>query len=99
MTKATEILRSYTKGGMTVQEANAELKKIGVPYHLDPTRHEIKPGEEGRFGLLDTGTGTMDKVEVKDGELVGCDCGGMYALCILNGKTYAVEGRKLVEKD
>ena len=51
------------------------------------------------FGLLDTGTGTLDKVEVRDGHLVGCDCGEMYALCMIAGKVFPVKGAALTEAE
>lgn len=95
--KSTEIILAYTAGEKTLEEINAALKELGVIFHLDPTRNEIKPEEVGHFGLLDTGTTTLDKVEVKDGELVNADCGEMVAFCHLGGKTYAVKGKKLEE--
>lgn len=95
--KSTEIILAYTAGEKTLEEINAALKELGVIFHLDPTRNEIKPEEVGHYGLLDTGTGTLDKVEVKDGELVNADCGEMVAFCHLGGKTYAVKGKKLEE--
>lgn len=95
--KSTEIVLAYTAGEKTLEEANAALYEVRAGFHLDPTRNEIKPEEVGHFGLLDTGTTTMDKVEVKDGELVNADCGEMVAFCHLGGKTYAVKGKKLEE--
>lgn len=97
--KTTEIIALYTAGEKTLEETNAALYEIRAGFHLNPERNTIQPDEVGRFGLLDTGTKTLDKVEVKDGELVNCDCGEMYALCIFNGKTYKVEGKKLVETE
>lgn len=96
--KATEIIALYTAGEKTLVETNAALKEIGAGFHLNPEKNVIKPEEVGRFGLLDTGTNTLDKVEVKDGELVNVDCGEMFALCLLNGKIYKVEGKKLMEE-
>ena len=87
-----EILAAYTAGEATLEDTNAALKELNANVHLNPDKNTIAPNEVGRFGLLDTGTGTLDKVEVKDGKLVGCDCGEMYALCILEGKTYKVRG-------
>lgn len=93
----TETIRAYTAGEKSLEETNAVLKENGANYHLDPEKHMIYPDEVGRFGLLDTGTGTLDKVEVKDGHLVNCDCGEMVAFCTVDGKTYAVRGTELVE--
>jgi len=95
--KATEIIRAYTAGEKTLEETNAALKEAGANFHLDPTRNEIKPEEIGHYGLLDTGTGSFDKVKVEDGHLVNADCGEMYALCILGDKVYKVDGTKLSE--
>lgn len=48
------------------------------------------------WGLLDTGTGTLDPVQVRDDELVDCDCGEMPAFVCLKGDWYAVEGRRVL---
>ena len=93
----TEIIRAYTTGDKTLDEANAALKEAGSGLQLDPTRNVITEAERKTQGLLDTGTGSLDKVEVKDGHLVNCDCGEMYALCIYDGKTYQVKGTTLEE--
>ena len=93
---ATEILRKYTAGEKTLEETNEALKEVGTPFHLDPTRNKIKPDEVGHYGLLDTGTGSLDKVKVEDGHLVNADCGEMYALCILADKVYVVKGTELL---
>ena len=95
--KATEIIRAYTAGEKTLEETNAALKEAGAGFHLDPTRNEIKPDEVGHYGLLDTGTGSLDKVKVEDGHLVNADCGDMYALCTLADKVYVVKGTELLE--
>ena len=87
------IIRAYTAGEKTL----AELAPYGIS--LDPGKNVIRPGEEDRFGLLDTGTGSMDKVEVRNGELVNCDVGTMPADFYFGGKVYAVHGRKLEAKD
>lgn len=94
--KATEIIRAYTAGEKTLEETNAALKEAGAGFHLDPARNEIKPEEVGHYGLLDTGTGSLDKVKVEDGHLVNADCGEMYALCILGDKVYVVKGTELL---
>lgn len=96
--KATEIIAKYTSGEKTLEETNAALYEIRAGFHLNPERNTIKEDEIGRFGLLDTGTATLDKVEIKDGKLVNNDMGSMYALCLFNGKTYRVIGDKLMEE-
>ena len=95
--KASEIIAKYTHGETTLEETNAKLREIHAGVYLDPKKHVILPSEEARFGLLDTGTGTFDKVEIKDGKLVNVDCGDMYALVILDGRTYRVQGNTLIE--
>ena len=98
MKNTTEIIRDYSQGKTTLESANAALKTAGAGFHLDPARNTITPDEVGRFGLLDTGTGTLDKVEVKDGKLANMDCGEMTAYCFVGGVCYKVKGRELVEE-
>lgn len=93
--KSTEILNKYTRGEATLQETNAALKECRAGFHLDPQRNYINPAETELFGLLDTGTGSLDKVRVSNGRLVNCDCGDMVAYCHYNGKLYRVHGAEL----
>lgn len=99
MKKINEILAEYTAGESTEAEANAALKEAGSDLYIDEAKNAIQPGEEGRFGLLDTGTGTLDKVEVADGRILNCDCGDMRVLCFFNGDVYNVRGTKLERLD
>lgn len=107
MVNITEILRKYTTGTMSLEETNKALEDAGTTLHLCPKRHDITREEllethadtaatATGWGLLDTGTGTLDKVRVKEGRLVGVDCGMMHALCIIGGKTFQVKGTVLV---
>lgn len=98
MKKTTDIIRDFTVGEKTLEEANAALKAAGVPLRLDPDKHAIRPDEVDRYGLLDTGTGSLDKVEIRDGRLVNGGCGGMYARCCYKGKWHEVRGAELVEE-
>ena len=105
-----ETMSKYTAGEITLEQANEELKKAEAGFHLDPNKNVLTeeekrqtvvgyyPEQANGFGMLDSGTGTMDKVQVKDGHLVGCDMGESYALCIIGGKVYEVRGDKLVYK-
>lgn len=93
-----EIIGKYTAGEATLEDTNKALKAEGAAFHLDPDRNTIADDERERFGLLDTGTGSLDKVEIAGMKLVNCDVGDMYALCTFNGQTYKVKGTKLVEK-
>lgn len=95
--KSTDILKKYTDGQMSLQEANAALKECRAGFHLDPQRNYIHPGEKDLYGLLDTGTGTLDKVRIRDGKLSNADCGAMPATCTFNGKLYRVHGDRLGE--
>ena len=110
MSKTTEIINKYTAGEATLEETNAALAELGAGIHLKPGKHELTAEETAAakaetaanangFGLLDTGTGTLDKVQVKDGQLVDCDCGEMYALCMIAGKVFPVKGAALTEAE
>lgn len=96
--KSTEILNKYTNGQLSLQEANAALKECRAGFHLDPQRNYIHPGEKDLYGLLDTGTGSLDKVRVHtDLHLANADCGTMPGICFFNGKMYRVHGAELGE--
>ena len=110
MSKITDIINKYTAGEATLEETNAALAELGANLHLEPGKHELTTEETAAakadtaatangYGLLDTGTGSLDKVQVKDGQLVDCDCGEMYALCMIAGKTFRVQGTALVEAE
>ena len=110
MSKVNEIIAKYTDGKETLEETNGALKEVNAGFHLDPLRNTFT-GEEllktkadtaetaNGFGLLDSGTGTLDKVEVRNGELVNCDMGESYALVIIAGHTYQVKGNVLVQPE
>ena len=90
-----EILNAYTSGKITFDDANAALAEIGKPPICERckfTKEQIADG----WGLLDSGTATLDPVQSKDGELIGCEC-GEFALYFVDGKCYTVEGKKLIE--
>ena len=109
MSKITDIINKYTAGEATLEDTNAALAELGAGIHLEPGNKHERTAEEtaaakadtaaaaNGYGLLDTGTGSLDKVQVKDGQLVNCDCGEMYALCMIAGKTFRVQGTALVE--
>ena len=102
-----EILKKYTAGEATLDETNDALKEAGAGFHLELGKNVLTNDERKAtfvgelpevrgFGLLDTGTGTLDKVQVQAGKLVNVDCGDMFALCIIGGHTFNVEGNQLV---
>ena len=100
--KNIDIIKAYTNGEKTVEQANKELKENGAGYFLNPQKNVLTAEEvlSGSAGLLDSGTGSFDKVQIdlEKMELVNCDMGEAYALCIVKGKTYEVKGKKLVEQ-
>ena len=109
MSKISDIIGLYTKGEKTYEEVNALLKEEGVDsFHLDPTKNQLTaeeiaatvvsedPDEVSGYGLLDSGTGSYDKVKVEKGTLVNCDCGEMYALVLIGGMMFEVDGTELV---
>lgn len=98
-----EIIKKYTNDELTLEEANAKLKGI----KLDPGKN-ILTEEEKRtttigcypdmangFGLLDSGTGTFDKVKVTNGKLA-YGMGDAFALCFIGGRMYEVKNDTLV---
>ena len=76
-----DILFKYTTGEATLEETNDALKEAEAGFTLEPGRNEITPDEmalttvgdtpeeANGFGLLDTGTGSMEKVHVTNGKL------------------------------
>lgn len=110
MKTINEILQDYTSGKTPVDETNAALAAAEAGYHLAPgrntlTEEEIRkttvgtyPDMANGFGLLDTGTGTLDKVEVRDGRLVNCALGIMPGMIVIAGRTYYVHGSTLTDE-
>lgn len=108
MANITEILRKYTCGTVNAEDTNKALKEAGASFHIIPGKNELTSAEIAAahaekaetatgFGLLDTGTGSLDKAEARDGKLVNVDCGEMKALFIVAGKTFRVNGSLLAE--
>lgn len=77
----TDILFKYTTGEATLEETNEALKEAEAGFHLEPGKNEITPEEAAQtvtgetpeeatgYGLLDTGTGSMEKVKIVNGKL------------------------------
>ena len=61
--KVAEIVAKIDAGEITLEEANKQLWDAGSEYHLNPWKNHIGRNEQG-VGLLDTGTGTLDKIRV-----------------------------------
>ena len=104
-----EILHKYTIGEMTREETNEMLKEVDSGLYLDPEKNVITEEEMRQtivgaypemvngYGLLDTGSGSLDKVKVMDGVVQGFENNaGMLAFCLICGRTFKVEGNKLV---
>lgn len=93
----TEIVTAYTMGSISLEEANRRLADMGAGFVLDPDRCKLTPEmiEQG-WGLLDTGTGSLDPVQVRDDELVDSDMGEMAAYVCLQGSWYEVKGKRVI---
>lgn len=110
-----QIIEKYTAGKASLNDTNAALKAAGAGFHLDPTQHTFTPAdllatkapsaaEANGWGLLDTGTGSLEKVRVIEGKLphavneVRPDGSvNMLAYVIIAGKTFPVKGDTLTE--
>ena len=98
----TDILFKYTTGEATLEETNDALKEAEAGFNLEPGRNEITPDEmalttvgdtpeeANGFGLLDTGTGSMEKVH-HDGTT------NMLAFVIIGPNRYEVKGDTLTD--
>lgn len=81
MGKATEIILSYSKGEITVEEANKRLAECTVGLRLDPMKNAITGAEMAQthsdgtpagtsgYGFMDHGIGTPEKMHVTAGKL------------------------------
>ena len=93
----TKIIAAYTIGNISLEEANRRLAEAQAGFVIDPARCKLTPEmiEQG-WCLLDTGTGTLDPVQVRDNELVDNDMGDMPAFVCLKGTWYEVKGNKII---
>lgn len=111
-----EIINKYTKGEATTEEVNAALAESGAGFHFEPGKNDLTeedlrattvghyPDQANGYGLLDTGTGSMEKVHVTNGKLdhavnqvVSGGTTNMTAYVHICGKTYEVYGDILGE--
>ena len=97
--KIAEILKKYTMGEISVDDANKALRDAGNIVRIDPKKNMLTADEieDGTAGLLDTGTGTLDKVKVSGNKLVNYDAGETEALLIIKGNAYRVSGNTIVK--
>ena len=76
-----EIVRDYTTGEADLEATNAALSEAGAGFSFRPGQNVITdedrkqtvvgyyPEQASGYGLLDTGTGSMEKVRVAGGRL------------------------------
>lgn len=116
MNNINEILKDYTTGEADLEKTNAALQEAGAGFSLQPGQNEITdadrqetvvgyyPHQACGYGLLDTGTGSMEKVPVKNGKLPfavnevqpdGSTNG--FAQVVICGRVYEVFGDTLGE--
>lgn len=105
MKNINDILCSYTQGFASLEQTNEDLKTADAGFHLDPSKNDLTSDEiaetrtcpvvEG-WGLLDSGTGSLDKVQVLGGELLH-GMGDAFALLFIGGKRYKVHDTSLEE--
>ena len=95
---STEAIIAYARGEITLDECNRRLKELGSGLTLDPDRCKLTPEKvaEG-YCLLDTGTGSLDVVQVRDGQLVDSDMGEMTAFVLMDGTWHEVKGSKVMD--
>ena len=98
MKSTTEAITAYAHGEITLEECNAQLKELGSGLTLDPDRCKLTPEKVAQgYCLLDTGTGSLDVVRVRDGQLVDSDMGEMAAFVLMDGKWHEVKGSKVMD--
>ena len=78
-----EIINNYTSGKTPVEDTNKALKEAGAGFSFQPGKNALtageiaatkvgaRPGDVTGYGLMSSGTGTMDKVHVVKGRLQG----------------------------
>lgn len=95
---STEVISAYAHGELTLEECNRRLKEMGSAPLRDPLEPKITPEMAAKgYCLLDTGTGSLDVVQVVDGELVDSDMGEMAAFVLMGGKWHEVRGKKVMD--
>lgn len=113
-----QVINIYKKEGVeSAEDVNAALKKLGVGLSFQPGKQIITPEElmettvgavaakANGYGMLDTGTGYMDKVKVVNGKLVNGAINqvmpdgstNMSAVVYILDRKYEVKGDTLVD--
>ena len=118
MKTINEVMQKYTAGEIEAAEANEKLKELGATYHLTPGKNVLTeeekrattvgyyPEQANGYGLLDTGTGSLDKAKVTNGRfahpintVMPDGKPNMIAHFVIAGHTYKVMGDALAEMD
>lgn len=111
MNDLENVLRDYTTGEKTLEEANRALKEMECGLVLNPARNLFSaqelmetrvgetPDEANGWGLMDHGVGCMEKVRVVDGRTVDVDMGEEVAFVYMAGRRYRLRGNVLTEED
>lgn len=84
-----EIMEKYTKGELTVEDANAALKEAGAKFHLDPDKTGNAWIDDGLGGQV---------CNVENGKVVGGGVADQYTI-LYDGKEWHTngDGETLVE--
>ena len=110
------IINGYTSGKVSVEETNKALANANAGFSFQPGKNALTadeiastkvgklPGDVTGYGLLSTGTGTMDKVHVVNGKVQGGAVNTVvngkpneYDLVYIGGQTWQVFGDQLGE--
>lgn len=116
MSKIQNVMQKYTVGEATLEETNEALAALDAGFHLTPgknalTEDEMRettvghyPDQANGWGLLDTGTGSLDKAHVVNGKfaekintVMPDGKANMVTYFIICGKTYQVLGDTLAD--
>ena len=106
MVNMYDIIKAWERGEKTLEQANTELKGTGI--YIDPDKNKIEDGtgavvcdnvsKINGYAMLDTGTGTLDKVMIKDGKLE-YSIGDMFGLVLIGDTKFeVVNGVNLIRK-
>lgn len=116
MNSIDKIICDYTAGTADLEQTNAALKDAGAGFAFQPGKNEITeedrretvvgyyPEQANGWGLLNTGTGSMEKVRVNGGKLEFAvnevqEDGrtNSFAQVVICGRVYDVRGNALAE--